>query len=102
VSHHGFLRNAISNLRFENADYRIFDLVDMGLGNGVGQDGKDWALDAEGMLKGRWILREWERTAEKGGGMGWSDVGRVGIEEGDFPEEPVSEGTGDGEVGEQQ
>lgn len=98
VSHHGFLRTAIANLRFENADYRVFGLVDCGE-ECVG--GKEWALDEQGRLRGRWVLSEREETERAGGGMGKSDRERVGIREGDFPDEDADV-EGEGRVGEQQ
>ena len=68
VSHSGFLRTAVCNRMFFNADWRVFE----------------W--DEEAMSKdGRCVLREREETEVKGGGMGRSDVGVFGIVEGDFP-----------------
>ena len=70
VSHSGFLRTAVCNRQFFNADWRVFD------------------YDEEEMEKqGKFVLREWEETEKKGGGMGRSDVGVFGIVDGDFPPE---------------
>jgi broad specificity phosphatase PhoE len=70
VSHSGFLRTAVCNRMFFNADWRVFE------------------YDEEEMKKqGRFVLRESEETEKKGGGMGRSDVGVFGIVEGDFPPE---------------
>jgi hypothetical protein len=55
VSHSGFLRGAVSNRKYANADFRIFD---------VEVDGQDEA-----------ILVEWEDTERKGGGLGKSPIG---------------------------
>ena len=68
VSHSGFLRTAVSQRHFANADYRIFEFEVT--------EGGDSGLNR---------LREIERTEENGGGMGWSYKGRAKIEEGDFP-----------------
>ena len=94
VSHYGFLRTATSNSRFWNAEYRIFDIVDMGEESINGNDNDDfetWALDDNGLLKGRWIMKEWEETELKGGGMGWSEKGKLGVNEGDFPEDGIDD-----------
>ncbi|OSS54605.1 hypothetical protein B5807_01650 [Epicoccum nigrum] len=70
VSHSGFLRTAVCNRNFFNADWRVFE------------------FDEEEMAKrGGFVLRESEETEKKGGGMGRSDVGFFGIVEGDFPPE---------------
>jgi hypothetical protein len=69
VSHAGFLRTAISQCHYANADYRIFNFE-------------------EKMVGREFRLREWERTEEKGGAMGRSWKGIARVEEGDFPEEP--------------
>jgi hypothetical protein len=94
VSHYGFLRTATSNSRFWNAEYRIFEVVDMGeesiKGDGASAGAADtWALDENGQLKGRWIMKEWEETEQKGGGMGWSGKGKMGVNDGDFPEDGI-------------
>jgi hypothetical protein len=67
VSHSAFLRTAVTNRRFANADYRVFDF--------------------ENVVDGNFILREWEETSQKGGGMGWSIKGVHGILDGDFEDE---------------
>lgn len=69
VSHAGFLRTAISQCHFTNADYRIFDFAD------DVDEGKEIRL------------RERKSTEEKGGGMGKSWKGIATLEEGDFPPE---------------
>ncbi|EAT89146.2 hypothetical protein SNOG_03941 [Parastagonospora nodorum SN15] len=72
VSHSGFLRTAVCNRMFFNADWRVF------------------TYDEDAMAKNggtRFILKESEETEKKGGGMGRSDVGVFGIVEGDFPSE---------------
>ena len=67
VSHSGFLRTAIGQALWNNADYRIFDFTDS---------------DEYGL-----ILKEWKETEEKGGGLGTSYKGKAPIIEGDFPGE---------------
>lgn len=70
VTHSGFLRTAVCNRMFFNADWRVFD------------------FDEEATQKqGRFVLKEWPETETKGGGMGRSDVGVFGIVETDFPPE---------------
>lgn len=70
VSHSGFLRTAVCNRMFFNADWRVFE------------------FDEEKMAEqGGYVLKEWEETEKKGGGMGRSDVGVFGIVDGDFPPE---------------
>jgi broad specificity phosphatase PhoE len=72
VSHSGFLRTAVCNRMFFNADWRVF------------------TFDEEEMKKEggkKFILKESEETEKKGGGMGRSDVGVFGIVDGDFPPE---------------
>jgi broad specificity phosphatase PhoE len=66
VSHSGFLRTAVSGMRYANADYRIFDFT----GNGT-------------------EIKEWDITREPGGGMGRCDKQPSPMEPGDFPEEPA-------------
>jgi broad specificity phosphatase PhoE len=85
VSHSGFLRTAVCNRMFFNADWRVFE------------------YDEEEMEKqGRFVLKESEETEKKGGGMGRSDVGVFGIVEGDFPPEEAEKveavGEASGEV----
>lgn len=64
VSHSAFLRTAVANRRFANADYRIFDFKN------------DEPENVE--------LVEWEMTEEGPGGMGRSAKGFMTVEEGDF------------------
>lgn len=72
VSHSGFLRTAICNRMFFNADWRVFTF-----------DEDAMAKSSESKI----ILKESEETENRGGGMGRSDVGVFGIVEGDFPPE---------------
>jgi broad specificity phosphatase PhoE len=72
VSHSGFLRTAVCNRMFFNADWRVFTFDDDAM-----------AKSAEK----KFILKESEETEKKGGGMGRSDVGVFGIMENDFPPE---------------
>jgi broad specificity phosphatase PhoE len=72
VSHSGFLRTAVCNRMFFNADWRVFTFDDDAM-----------AKSAEK----KFILKESEETEKKGGGMGRSDVGVFGITENDFPPE---------------
>ncbi|PSN65387.1 phosphoglycerate mutase-like protein [Corynespora cassiicola Philippines] len=80
VSHSGFLRTAVCNRRFFNADYRIFDfdLEKMKKSKDVGE-----GIDGEGLF----YLKEWPETEEKGGGMGRSEKGIAYIVDTDFPPE---------------
>jgi broad specificity phosphatase PhoE len=74
VSHSGFLRTAVCNRRFFNADWRVF------------------TFDEDAMAKEKkFVLKESEETEKNGGGMGRSDVGVFGITEGDFPPEVKEE-----------
>ncbi|KAL1624932.1 hypothetical protein SLS54_003656 [Diplodia seriata] len=68
VTHSGFLRCAISQRRYANADYRVFDFE-------------------EGPENGEYRLKEWESTESTGGGMGKSERGIAEIAEWDFPKE---------------
>ncbi|KAH6629771.1 histidine phosphatase superfamily [Boeremia exigua] len=85
VSHSGFLRTAVCERSFFNADWRVFDFDDV-----------------ESQKQGKFVLKEWELTEKKGGGMGRSDVGVFGIVDGDFPPETEDVKTQPqlGEVGE--
>lgn len=56
VSHAGFLRLGVSNRRYENADYRIFDFAEA----------------EKGVEGSEFKLKEWKLTEEKGGGLGQS------------------------------
>lgn len=80
VSHSGFLRTAVCNRQFFNADYRIFDfdLEKMKKSKDVGE-----GIDGEGLF----YLKEWPETEEKGGGMGRSEKGIASIVDTDFPPE---------------
>ncbi|KAK7180628.1 hypothetical protein DPSP01_006469 [Paraphaeosphaeria sporulosa] len=86
VSHSGFLRAAVCNRRFFNADWRVFDYDEERMREsqerGEGMDGQ-----------GLYLLQEWKETEEKGGGMGRSDVGIFGPETADFPPEVEEEET---------
>lgn len=59
VSHSGFLRIAVSNCGYENADYRVFNFSEEGARN---------------------KLVEWDLTRENGGGLGISPKGFFGLE----------------------
>jgi len=61
VSHAGFLRVGICNRKFENADFRVFEL------DGSTQEGEDGPR-----------LVEWDLTESKGGGLGKSLKGTFG------------------------
>lgn len=86
VSHSGFMRTAICNRRFFNADWRVFDFDEEKMkqskkrGEGVNGDGM-------------YLLKEWKETEGKGGGMGRSDAGIFGILPTDFPPEVEEETT---------
>ncbi len=67
VSHSGFLRVGVSNKKYENADYRIFDF-------------------AEGFEETGGKLIEWELTELKGGGLGKSPKGFFEMAPGDYPD----------------
>ncbi|KAF2280954.1 phosphoglycerate mutase-like protein [Westerdykella ornata] len=87
VSHSGFLRAAVCNRRFFNADWRVFDFDEERMresreSRGEGRDGK-----------GLFFLQEWGLTEERGGGMGRSEKGVYGPLETDFPPEEVEEET---------
>lgn len=77
VSHSGFLRTAVCNRMFFNADYRVFE------------------FDQEAMAEkpGKFVLKETGETEKNGGGMGRSDIGVFGIVPGDFPPEVGEEET---------
>ncbi|KAH7364385.1 histidine phosphatase superfamily [Rhexocercosporidium sp. MPI-PUGE-AT-0058] len=79
VSHAGFLRTSLCSRRFENADYRIFNF------------GEEEEADVPALV-------EWELTDKKGGGLGKSEKGVFGLNDGDYaakektePEEVVNE-----------
>ena len=81
VSHSGFLRAAVCNRRFENADWRVFEYDEEKM-----RESKD---KGEALF----VLKEWEETEEKGGGMGRSEKGVYGPETADFPAEVEEEET---------
>ncbi|KAF2474829.1 phosphoglycerate mutase-like protein [Lindgomyces ingoldianus] len=78
VSHSGFLRTAISNRRFFNADWRIFDFDEDAL---IESRQKCLGVDGQGLFR----LKEWGETEEKGGGMSRSEKGIFGVLATDFP-----------------
>lgn len=67
VSHSAFLRTSVASSRFANADYRIFEFAD----------------DSEDSPR----LVQWEISEVRGGAMGRSAKGLMGIESGDFKPE---------------
>ncbi|KAF2084250.1 phosphoglycerate mutase-like protein [Saccharata proteae CBS 121410] len=69
VSHSGFLRCGVTNRRFANADYRVFEFEDRN-------------PESDNLA-----LKEWEMTEMNGGGMGRSEKGIAGISETEFPRE---------------
>ncbi|KAF2683271.1 phosphoglycerate mutase-like protein [Lentithecium fluviatile CBS 122367] len=79
VSHSGFLRVAVANRRFFNADWRVFDYdgekMRESKANGEGIDGQ-----------GMFALKEWKETEENGGAMGRSEKGFFTMVQGDYPE----------------
>lgn len=70
VSHSGFLRTAVCNRMFFNADWRVFEFD-----------------DEETKKQGKFVLKENVETEQKGGGMGRSHMGFFGVKESDFPPE---------------
>lgn len=90
VSHSGFLRTAVCNRRFFNADWRVFDFNEEAM--------KESRSNGEGIEKqGMYFLKEWQETEEKGGGMGRSAKGIFGVEDTDFPH-PTIQGEATREV----
>jgi hypothetical protein len=73
VSHSGFLRTAVTNKQFGNADYRIYDFD---------ENVEPKTVDG---VKIKFKLKERAQTDLKGGGMGWSEIGHRGITDEDFP-----------------
>ncbi|KAH7402152.1 phosphoglycerate mutase [Phaeosphaeria sp. MPI-PUGE-AT-0046c] len=73
VTHSGFLRTAVCNRMFFNADWRVFTFDEEAM------------KKSESTGKQRFILQESEETEKNGGGMGRSNVGVFGIVDGDFP-----------------
>ncbi|KAJ4300893.1 hypothetical protein N0V90_002981 [Kalmusia sp. IMI 367209] len=86
VSHSGFLRAAVCNRRFFNADWRVFDYDEAKMKD---SKNKGEGLDSQGL----YFLKEWEETEEKGGGMGRSEIGVFGPDTADFPPEVEEETT---------
>ena len=80
VSHSGFLRAGVSGYWYENADYRIFDLVRTpdpaldGSNESNGANGANGANRAPGAVDGevRYSVVQHDSTREKGGGLGRS------------------------------
>ena len=70
ISHDGFMRVGICQRKFGNADYRVFDFEENGLG-----------------------LVEWKSTEEKGGGLGTSPKGHFGWLPNDFKYMPGNAAT---------
>ncbi|KAH7356141.1 histidine phosphatase superfamily [Pyrenochaeta sp. MPI-SDFR-AT-0127] len=68
VSHSGFLRTAVCNRMFFNADWRVFEFD-----------------ERETKAQGKFVLRESEETEKNGGGMGRSTAGFFGVRASDFP-----------------
>ncbi|KAH7132321.1 histidine phosphatase superfamily [Dendryphion nanum] len=82
VSHSGFLRTAICNRRFFNADWRVFDFDEEAM--------KESRSNKEGIdVQKMFVLKERKETEEKGGGMGRSEKGIYGIDDADFPKPEV-------------
>jgi broad specificity phosphatase PhoE len=79
VSHSGFLRVAVCNKRFFNADWRVFEFDEEKMKEPRKDDGDVYA-------QGEFVLKEWTETEEKGGGMGRSEKGRFPASAKDFPE----------------
>lgn len=75
VTHSGFLRTAVCNRMFFNADWRVFTF--------------DEEAMKESEMRGekKFVLQESDETERKGGGFGRSAVGWFGIVDGDFPPE---------------
>lgn len=73
VSHSGFLRTAVSHVKYANADYRVFDWREGSTGSGSISE-----LIESPLTRGR-------------AGMGRSESGRVEVEPWDFPSEEIEE-----------
>ena len=91
VSHSGFLRTAVCNRRFSNADWRVFDFDEEAM-----QASREKGDGPNG--EGLFVLKEWKETEERGGGLGKSEKGFFAHIPGDFPPEPEREDDA-GEVG---
>ncbi|KAF1950694.1 phosphoglycerate mutase-like protein [Byssothecium circinans] len=87
VSHSGFLRVAICNRRFFNADWRVFEFdEDVMKERREAREARGEKGDEGDMYgKGEFVLKEWKETEEKGGGMGRSEVGFFPASASDFP-----------------
>lgn len=84
VSHSGFMRAAVCNRRFFNADWRIFDFDEEKM--------KESKERGEGLgAQGMFVLKEWSETEDNGGGMGRSEKGVFGTLPTDFPPEVSGE-----------
>lgn len=78
VSHSGFMRVAVAHRRFFNADWRVFDFDEDKM--------KESRAKGEGSNgQGLFLLKEWQETEEKGGGMGRSEKGVFMMVESDYP-----------------
>ncbi|KAF2737843.1 phosphoglycerate mutase-like protein [Polyplosphaeria fusca] len=86
VSHSGFLRTAVANRRFANADWRVFDFDEEKMAESKSQGE---GLDGQGLF----ILKEWDETMAKGGGLGRSEKGVFYHRPTDFPAEVEEEVT---------
>jgi hypothetical protein len=71
VSHSGFLRVGVSDRKYENADFRIFN----------------FAEEEEGDEEVGGRLVEWEVTEKKGGGLGKSPLGLFPMMPGEYPDD---------------
>ncbi|KAF1965736.1 phosphoglycerate mutase-like protein [Bimuria novae-zelandiae CBS 107.79] len=78
LSHSGFLRAAVCNRHFFNADWRVFDYDEERMKE---SKSRGEGVDGQGMF----LLKEWKETEERGGGMGRSEIGVFGPETADFP-----------------
>lgn len=86
VSHSGFMRVAVANRRFFNADWRVFEYDEEKI-----RDSKERGEGVDG--QGMYVLKEWKETEDNGGGMGRSDKGFFGYVPSDFPPEVREETT---------
>ena len=91
VSHSAFLRIGISKAKFANADYRIFDIVQV---VSPGDQRSFGFRERPGVARYAWFerwgksesydVKQWDETEQKGGGMGLSKKGRFENEPKDF------------------
>ncbi|KAF1995157.1 hypothetical protein P154DRAFT_526531 [Amniculicola lignicola CBS 123094] len=86
VSHSGFLRSGVSNKRYFNADWRVFEYDENAL-----KESKERGEGVDG--QGTFVLKEWKETEENGGGMGKSEKGFFPPIPRDFPVEVGGEAT---------